>query len=277
MKQTKTSVYVIHYTPLKNRRNYLEQNMTKFFNLQFVTEKDIRVYRYSTTESVFGISKKLIGMDQGINSRSLVYSRRKAKVQGYLYYLLSYVGPINKRYPELTTGSLNAVKKLPKSALEVQAMHFRALELGVSDNSDWIFIIEDDAVLNYEEKTIYNIINKITQEIKYKKVWIDLNDGANLKRTKSEKKIDGNNLFRVRPPTTRCAVAYLITRNLAKEILNLIEVYGSPEWMYIDNLYQVATRKLKAKSFWQDPPIFSQGSDSGKYESGFESQRKSFI
>jgi hypothetical protein len=251
--------------------------MTKFFNLQFVTEKDIRVYRYSTNESVFGISKKLIGMDQGINSRSLVYSRRKAKVQGYLYYLLSYVGPINKRYPELTTGSLNAVKKLPKSALEVQAMHFRALELGVSDNSDWIFIIEDDAVLNYEEKTIHEIINKITQEIKYKKVWIDLNDGANLKRTKSEKKIDGNNLFRVRPPTTRCAVAYLITRNLAKEILNLIEVYGSPEWMYIDNLYQVATRKLKAKSFWQDPPIFSQGSDSGKYESGFESQRKSFI
>jgi len=274
MESIKTSTFVVHFSPLKNRRNYLEQNMNEYFNLKFVTEKDIRKYNYSSGESVFGISRRLIGMDQGINSRSLVYSRRKAKVQGYLYYFLSHINSINKKYPELSTGSLNEVKRLKRNALEVQSMHFRALELGILEDSDWIFIIEDDAILNYVEKDSHKMINLIQRQIKANKTWIDLNDGAGLKRTKSERRIDGNNLFRVRPPTTRCAVAYLISKDLAKGILNLIEVYGSPDWLYIDNLYQVATRKLKAKSYWQDPPIFSQGSDTGRYESGFEAERK---
>ena len=271
----KTPTFVIHYSLLKSRRKYIEQYMSEYFTLNFVTEQSINLnkYQYTLTESVFGISRKLIGLDQGINSRSLIHSRRKSKLQGYMYYYLSYFGPINRRYPNLTTGSINQVLKLEKNALEVQAMHFRALELGILEKSDWIFVIEDDAVLNYDEKSVSEAIESIKSSVKPIKTWIDLNDGSGLIRTSSDRRIDDNNLFRVRPPTTRCAVAYLISRDLAIQILDLLESRGCPAWLYIDNLYQVATRKLRAKSYWQDPPLFSQGSDSGKYKSGFERQR----
>lgn len=275
MDAKKTRVFVIHYSPLFERKNYLTKNMVKDFDLKFVTEKDVslRKYKYSKSDRVFGISRKKIGMDQGINSRSLVFSRRKARIQGYLYYFISFIGPINRKYPNLTTGSLNEVKRLENNALEVQAMHFRALELGISEDNEWIFIIEDDAVLNHNENYTHKFINRIAKDFKANKTWIDLNNGAGLKLTKTDRISDKNNLFRVRPPTTRCAVAYMISKDLATEVLKLIDLHGVPEWLYIDNLYQVATRKLRAKSFWQDPPLFSQGSETGVYESGFDIQR----
>jgi hypothetical protein len=276
MSSNKTSAFVIHYSPLVDRKIYLERNLSSNFELNWVTEKDIdlKKYNYTLESSVFGVSRKLIGLDQGINSRSLVSSRRKAKIEGYVYFLLSFVRHISLKYPNLTTGSLNKVVKLKNSALEVQAMHFHALELGIKSGQNWILVLEDDAVLNTDVKNAQTIIEQIKIDYKPRKIWIDLNLGAGLTRTKTDKKIDRNNLFRVRPPTTRCAVAYLISRDLAIEIISLLQQYGVPQWLYIDNLYQVATRRLKARSYWQTPEIFIQGSEIGNYSSNFEDIRK---
>jgi len=276
MSSKKTSAFVIHYTPLIDRKTYLERHLLSNFELIWVTEKEINLnkYKYTLESNVFGVSRKLIGLDQGINSRSLVESRRKARIQGYIYFLLSFIKPISIKYPNLTTGSLNKVLKLERSALEVQAMHFHALELGVESGDSWILILEDDALLNTDVKSAQTIIEQIKSDYKPNKTWIDLNLGAGLTRTKTDKKIDRNNLFKVRPPTTRCAVAYLISRDLAIEILSLLKVHGVPAWLYIDNLYQVAIRRLKARSYWQTPEIFVQGSENGSYSSNFENLRQ---
>jgi len=265
------SIYVVHYSKLNNRKLYLEKFFSeKQIRVQWVTEKKLEYVNrpsISGSKAIFGISEKKIGMDLGINSRSLVFTRRKARVQGYLLYLRSYIAKQGNTY---TTGSLPPRVALPPAWQEVQLMHISALRKGIETGSKWILVLEDDAV---PEDFAIDKIKKITENLAAKKTWISLNSGAGLKRTKSESKVDSNGIFRVRPASTRCAVAYLISRDLAVKMSFFIHRYGLPNWLPIDLIYQALLRKTRAKAYWQDPPVFQQGSENGTYESIFDLER----
>lgn len=262
------SIFVVHYTKLSKRKLYLE----KFFSekeiiAKWVTEKKLEYVNrplISESNTIFGISEKKIGMDLGVNSRSLVFSRRKARLQGYFLYLRSCVSKKENLY---TTGSLPPKSPLSRAWQEVQLMHISALRQGIETRREWILVLEDDAL---PTALAFSIIKRITENLDAKNTWINLNSGAGLKRTKSERKIDSNGLFRVYPASTRCAVAYLISRDLAIQMSHFIEQYGLPDWLPIDLIYQALLRKSRAKAYWQDPPVFQQGSENGTYESFFE-------
>jgi len=262
------SIYVVHYTKLRNRKLYLERFFSeKEITAQWVTEKKLEYLNRplnSQSNTIFGMSEKKIGMDLGVNSRSLVYSRRKARLQGHFLYLRSYLAKKGNLY---TTGSLPPKSPLSRAWQEVQLMHISALRQGIKTSREWILILEDDAL---PTESAFNIIKKIIENLKSKNTWVNLNSGAGLKRTKSERKIDSNGLFRVRPASTRCAVAYLISRDLAIQMIHFIDEYGLPDWLPIDVIYQALLRKCRAKAYWQDPPVFQQGSENGTYESFFE-------
>ena len=271
MQAEKQVLYVVHYTKLVDRRNSILKIFSKSnFKVEWVTEKNfLKINQtYSDRKTVYGVTKSLIGMDLGVNSRSLVFSRRRARFQGWILLLRSKI-EYNK---SLIRGSLPSGAPLSSAWLEVQQMHISALKKGIQSKDDWIIILEDDAiVLNSFQESI----QWVNQTFKpTERIWLNLNSGADLRSTSSDPAPDLKGFYRVKPASTRCAVGYVVSKKLAFEMIQLIEKEGLPNWLPIDLIFQVLLRALKAKSFWQDPPSIVQGSESGRFQSGFEEKRK---
>lgn len=268
--QGNLSVFIVHYSKLKDRREFLNRSLlNNGIDVRWITEKDAGSFSDSSfgTSKIFGVSSKVIGMDLGVNSRSLVFSRRRARLQGYILFLRSY---ITKQPNTLTTGSLPKGKPLPRAQIEVQHMHLTALKAGVESNRDWILVLEDDAL---PTEKAFNVLSQIIKVKKPSRTWINLNSGAGLQRTSSDPQPDQFGLFRVKPASTRCVTAYLVSQDLAKKILELVNRYGIPNWLPIDVAYQAALRKLRAKAYWQEPVTVIQGSESGAYPSSLDGKR----
>lgn len=266
----KYSVFVVHYTKLKNRKSYLSNYFEKCnIESEWITEKNYNEFKSApiSERNILGVPPKILGMDLGVSSRSLVFSRRKARFQGYVLFIRSYISHKNNL---LTTGSLPKKKALPKPQLEVQRMHITSLKRGIEANSKWILILEDDAI---PSQGAFELVNKIAENFKPVNIWINLNSGAGLERTMSDPTPDSFGLFQVTPAATRCVTAYLISKDLARKILGLVEKHGLPEWLPIDFILQAALRKTKAQAFWQQPVSFLQGSEEGHYKSSLEGKR----
>jgi hypothetical protein len=262
-------VFVVHYTKLVSRKLFLEKTLAESqVKPIWVTESSY--YQFKSIEPsgnrIIGVNEKLAGMDLGVNSRSRSRSRRKARIEGRILFLRSYLF----RNKILSTGSLPKKKKLQTAWIELQSMHMTAIQKGIETNKEWILVLEDDAI---PTTGAFLKIAEIQKNIEPKNLWINLNSGAGLKRTASENKVDKHGLFEVKPAATRCAVAYLISKDLAIKFLNSALEEGIPNWLPIDFYFQVLLRKYKAKSFWIDPVLFDQGSESGEFKSGFEKFR----
>ena len=254
--------YIIHFSPLESRRRYLEDSL-KDLEKVWITERDVELlaFRWMKSEIVFGVRSHLIAADLGINSRSLSRSRRRARFESYIFRFAHLIGP---RFSHITFGSLPRVSPLPGAILELNLMHIKALMDFSQSEYEWGLFLEDDSLIG--EGALSQVKGIVSQNYS-KPVWINLSDGAGLGRTKSDKQSDPNGLFRVKPPTTRCASTYLINREYALRFERLMAKHGLPEWLPIDVIYQIKNKKMKAHSYWSDPIRFSQGSSSGVYKS----------
>jgi len=263
--------YVVHYSLLTDRYSFLATNLVEQnIAITWITEKHILNFKENDylPKKTLGVSEKLIGMDLGINSRSLSRSRRKARVEGLILLIRSYLSKNNN----FSTGSIPKKNRMKDSVIELQRMHLTALTIGISEQEDWVLVFEDDAVpLEGACEKIEGIIKTLPAV----NTWVSLSSGAGLQRTKSEKLIKGLGLFRVRPAATRCAVAYLISIDLAKKIVDSARLEGIPNWLPIDFYYQVLLRRFNSKAYWSDPAFFEQGSETGQFMSGFEHIRQS--
>ena len=73
----------------------------------------------------------------------------------------------------------------------------------------------------------------------------------------------GSKTYQINHPATNCAEAYLIKREIAKEICNNILPFNlAIDWELAYQFY-----KLDLNIKWLYPSIFYQGSKSGKYSS----------
>jgi hypothetical protein len=259
---------IVHCTRFFNRKLYLDGKLAalNLNNVHWCTEKDLTSVdagiRYS--KNVFGLSTVILGFDIGVNARTLVKSRRVSYWEGVLLLLRFLL----TRRIHLIMGSLPSDKKtMRKIDLEVQQMHMLAIKKGLESNTDWILVIEDDSIFEIADfKRVYQIAEHFNSA---EPIWINLNDGAGLLRTKSDKLLNFEGLFRVKPPAVRCSSAYLVSATFAKLFLDLVNKWGLPDWLPIDYIFHVAMRRIKGvKTFWQEPPIFLQGSENGFYKSG---------
>ena len=264
IKSNKIKVFLIHYSILEKRYNYLSKILlSNQFDQIWITENDIVSEKVVSKSSnkVLGVNFKLVGMDLGINSRSLVFSRRKARFQGWILLMRS----ILQRDDSLILGSMSNTTRQSDALLEVSKMHLRAIRSGINSSSEWILILEDDAI---PELTFHDSLKWVHNKFdSKKKIWINLNSGASLRHTQSDPKPDLMGFYRVKPAVTRCVVAYMISKPLAIEIISRIEKYGLPDWLPIDVVIQVILRGSNAHSYWQDPASVIQGSESGNYGS----------
>jgi len=264
------SIFIVHYTKLIDRKAFLDKVIIKNnISVEWITEENYDEFKsaHISKKDIMGVSPKILGMDLGVNSRSLVVSRRKSRYQGYILFLRSFISQKNNL---LSTGSLPPKKALPKPQLEVQKMHMTALKRGIATNSKWILVLEDDAI---PTEGAFDLVNKIISNFNQANIWINLNSGAGLKWTGSDPIPDSFGLFKVTPAATRCVTACLISRDLAINILELVDKHGLPEWLPIDFILQAALRKTKARAFWQEPVRFLQGSEEGHYKSSLEGKR----
>ena len=264
-KSVNFSVFIVHYSKLHDRKVRLKIILRQL-NVKaiWVTEKNLSNFgiAHFSARTILGVSTKKFGMDLGVTARSLKFTRRRARFQGYALFLRSFLSK-NKK---LITGSIPPPEPLKPQWLEVQRMHLTCLLQGIAKGLDWILVLEDDAIPNdIAFETVGNIVNKF----KPYKTWINLNSGAGLLRTRTDPEPDENGLFQIRPAATRCAVAYLISSDLAKEIVESAGLEGIPNWLPIDFYYQLMLRKFDARSYWQDPPTFTQGSENGIFMSNF--------
>ena len=255
---------VVHYTPLKDRYEYLSGIDGKLLSLNFITEKnpDISNLKFVHTKKVFGISPIKYGFNLGVNSRALSTSRRSATIEGLR---LLAIGLMHPRYRYVMTGSIPQFTKLAKNQLELSAMHVAAIKAGYESNMPWILVLEDDARISGSfECDIESVCKMFQQE---SKIFINLNSGAGMIHTKSDPKPNVLGIYRVRPRGVRCTTSYLINRITAGKLLDLFHNEELQDWLPIDVQMQIALQKIRAKTYWQDPPMFIQGSEDGSYSS----------
>ena len=258
--------FIVHYSPLMERAHYLKKVLSvSNLEINWITENDYKDFpsECGVEGKIVGVKENLVGMDLGINSRSLKFSRRRARLQGLALLIRSKISGRKS----LINGSLPKKEPLGVAQIEIQRMHMTALSKGLERDLNWILVLEDDAV---PVEGAFDQINKLLTNFSAKNTWINLNSGAGLNRTSSEKKLNTLDLFRVKPASTRCAVAYLVSKDLAKKIVESALKDGIPDWLPIDFYYQVLLRKFKSKSYWTDPAIFEQGSENGRYLSNLE-------
>ncbi len=261
------AIFVIHYSKLSDRKSRLDLELRECgFNVYWVTEKDIDfdLNQFSHEYNAFGINSRKIAMDRSNNSRSLIKSRRYARLEGYLLLLASYVLPRGIHF--LTPNP--CPKPETQSILELSLMHIKALQIARQQNLTWALFIEDDAVLDWS--LLLPVLKNLHLFNERKPVWCNVSAGANLSRTNSDPLPDSSGLFRVRPWATRCSSGYLVNSNFIFKAMDLFERERVPDWVAIDIVYQIVMRKLKVKVFWQHPPSITQGSETGLHRSNFE-------
>jgi hypothetical protein len=253
---------VVHYTPLKNRYIYLSGVLSAILPIRFITENNLKIasQEFAHSKKVFGIGPVKYGFNLGVNSRALTRSRKKAMIEGFRLLIIGLLLP-NKKY--ILFGSIPNFVRMADSQLELILMHIKAIKAGYDSNSPWILILEDDARISEKVKVDIESICKMYQ--KEKTILINLNSGANMHHTRSDPKPDQFGIYRVRPIGVRCTTSYLINRETAKKLLSLFEYHKPQDWLPIDVQIQIAVQKLKGKTYWQDPPIFIQGSEDGTY------------
>jgi hypothetical protein len=258
------SLQVVHFSKLVTRRVTLQTKIPEELDANWVSEIDIDISKimFSSSKSPFGVSKRLIGMDLGVNSRSLTRSRRKSQIEGWGLLAASY---FDYRKEALVAKNVIDAAPLKKSIRENLLQHIECLRQICISEAKYGLILEDDALPS--KFAIEELQTFLKERAPRKRFILFCGSGAGLTRTSSDIDCLPYGIYKTKGYYSRTAVATIYSRDIAQDIFNLFQNEDLPDWAPIDFLMQIALRKIKCKSYWQDPPWFIQGSESGEYQS----------
>lgn len=221
------NIYIIHYKELKERKKYLDDQLSKFENYLYIDEYD---------RNTLNLDEIDIKYDP-----SLWYSRTEGLYNSEIQY-----------------------RSLKISEICNSLSHLKALKYISESNYNFEMILEDDVILpnDYLEKII-DLLSKIPDDADFvffgSSYSIDILDQANL--SKSIKVSD--NIFKKEPGKTRTVDAYLVSPKAAKKIIDEITEICLPFDFELNYFFN----KLNMNVYWYDPGIISQGSQMGYYNS----------
>ncbi len=263
---------VIHYSPLKDRRKFLEKELPRDLDAHWITEGTITeepIFKLTFNRSSLGIP--LIDVASGFrhNSFTQKYSRR---ISGWITHSLKFCSKYIKRAESSLLGALPPQIDSHTKFQELKLMHFTALHKGVLSGKDWIVVLEDDAVLTEKFRDSLNFLQTLNTKDTH---WINFNDGKgpNLFKTKSDPKGDALGFYKLSIGSTRCGVAYAVNVKYAIQILGKLKTYGVPDWIPIDLIFDAILKDSNASCYWQDPASVLQGSSNGVYQSNYQTLR----
>ena len=154
-------------------------------------------------------------------------------------------------------------RELTKAEISCQLKHIKALELAAVNEGSISLIVEDDVIpskKNYKKK----LEKFLTKDNDWDILFIGEGIGKNfiLKKINKKFKIISKE-FDVSDPATNCAESYLIKSEAAKKLFENFYPFSLPyDW---ELAYKIKSEKINVK--WLYPPIFFQGSISGKFKS----------
>ena len=263
------SVFLIHYSKLKDRKSYLEESPVMRFDPIWITEERIQGIELKSNSNIISARRSLLlGFVFMVNIRSKTISRRNSifiellRFAKYLF-LFQYEKYMSIAFPFKTP--------LGSRWQEVIQMHLTAIKEGLKRDSDWIVVIEDDAIF---QDNFAKTLNHLRQRDPNSLTWMNLNTCSNLDWTNSDPDPDEFGFFRVWPRSAKALTSYVVSKPLAEFFVKAIQ-NGVPENLPADQIYQNILFESRAKTLWQTPPSILQGSETGHYTSQFETERKS--
>jgi len=223
-------IYIVHFTPLAHRKARLERDLSKLTNVEWITEAALQEtkIKFSSEKRVLGIAPRLIGMDLGINSRSLTRPRRKAKLEGYKLFLASWIHP---RGEELVASAIQRREELPTGIIDNLKQHFVAIARASNSEKPFTLILEDDALTR--DRALMEI-GEYLKGSRTRNLMVFCGEGAGLHRTKSDRPGDQFGIFPTGTYCSRTAVATLYSKDVIVAVHKLLVEYGVPDWMPID-------------------------------------------
>jgi len=153
---------------------------------------------------------------------------------------------------------------LTPGEISVAIKHFLAIQT-IGENNKIGLILEDDALplkSTFLEQ-IHTTLNQLPED--WDAVFIGEGCGVNYikNRIAKDNLQISNNMCKAKHPVTNCAESYIIKPQLAKKISEISFPFQLAfDWELAYILY-----KLNANVYWSVPPIFTQGSKNGIFNS----------
>ena len=268
----KLACFIIHYTPLKARRQQIHQSkLTSHLPCSFVTEQDVKV------------DYKNVVCKMPLDEYSRVCQHQIRSISCYLEMHLAMIKKeINdpeefiKRWPyldlnikkkkelEWTTRAYNVFSKKSRVLSEQHISAMRQF-LNLNQSYSHCIFLEDDSLPLFSGNEMKNKINEMTDILKTtsKRIFIDLSDSLNLQYETIKNEISTFGIYKVLSGQTRCSSSYLMDRESIKEITKSKEIAYMPIDWHIS--YLLKTHEIN--TYWTKSPLFTQGSMTGRYQS----------
>lgn len=232
--------FVVHYTPLADRRRHLEQQLAqhRIGAVEWITEHDIAHY-------------DLAAMYDASAER---FRRRMSTPFGDLKY--------------------GAYRMLSRNEIEVTAQHIEAYRRIVQRRTPHAVILEDDVVLERGFlKRLERYVRQLPED--YDVLYFGAGGRAALHAERSAwERVLGalhrKNVFRRENYQSRYADSYLISGKAAARIVPQMTTFQLP----IDWEMNYVQTKLKMNVYWAEPTLSRQGSASGRFASGLAAARR---
>jgi GR25 family glycosyltransferase involved in LPS biosynthesis len=139
--------------------------------------------------------------------------------------------------------------------------HKNALERAFKSNSDIFLFLEDDAIVEIEFiKKLSNFIDSIPKD------WDAAFIGQAVdKRIPESEIVEGKYWYKKDFPADRCTDSILFTKKAVSRLYNAME--SRKICFPIDHEYSYWFRQLNMNVYWLEPPLVTQGSQCGIFDS----------
>ena len=245
-------VFVIHYTPLRDRKKHIN---TLFGELEikptFITKYDrenLNEYTNTYNFSEERWNQQIYEIKDILLKNSFCKS---VKIEDK--FNLFAKNRFNYFYSKFILPKWMQARKLKLSEISLTLKHYSALKK-IEKFNEPALIVEDDIVLKNDSLDYLKQSFLLCSE---KFDYIDLGGGCDLPFYKDDRFIQNTNKFiSLAVPRSRTTAAYMITPAAAKKLANGI----FPITMPIDWQYQYIFKKMNFKVSWSFPSGFIHGS-----------------
>ncbi len=249
------------------RRKFLEKTLSNVledprFVINWIGTRETeapQAYRYFRDDAkpFAGLSAHRAWLTVRRNSQTLAGSSRRAS---------TWIARRDGIWELLHGRRLTVVASRPSPLMDdCTRKHLLALDSFLDSDSDWLLGLEDDAIgeAGWSDRAI--AAAKQFGDAGAPAVFIAASEGCNLSRTSSDPMPDGLGLFRVSPPTSRTACAYLMNRAAASSFQRILRRTGVRPHasMGFDFLVAFMVLRSSTRVYWVEPPLFLHGSERG--------------
>jgi hypothetical protein len=271
------STYIIHYTPLAERKRAIESNdVLRALGHTYITEKDVaRLYNdfsnaiYRASRASNSIDLKLRIFFQVKQISHILWHHKEA----IMHQIQAISRPESRLQHELSAIDIKqfyfqALAAYTEKNTELSMQHIAALELFLDSSNNLCLILEDDSVPSVFCEDIEMLSGSLSSywPIMTEPSFIDLSSSLGFYPSRNTLLTDASHpckLGKMEYGQTRCSSAYLVNRSAAALILKKTLERGL--FLPIDWHLSYILSAQRIPTWWALIPMFDQGSQTHAY------------